>query len=376
MNLYVKKVKNSKGKVKESIWISFYDKNEKRIRKSLKLENTTANWKEAELIRAKLLLQKKNAVFIENKVPTLDEFKVKSFEMNEGTRSHNTQNDYKISYDKHIGPKLGHLRLDKIKPSHIRLWQSNLAKVVSARRVRNVRAVLSGIIRNAMEDEIITKSPLSIVRGVKVQKTEIHPFSLDEIKMILENSKGQDRNFFALAFLSGMRSGEMIGLKWSDINFFKSEINIKRSRKMGVDGKTKTESSNRTIDILDALIPYLKEQYELTSNHNSNVFLNKNNEPIYDIKRIRETSWKKTLKACGLDYIPIYHTRHSFATNMLENGEDILWVSSMLGHTDSTMTLSKYAHYIKRKDRKRAQFLDKELTLSDTKIDTKSLKVA
>ena len=61
---------------------------------------------------------------------------------------------------------------------------------------------------------------------------------------------------------------------------------------------------------------------------------------------------------------------------MLENGENILWLSAMLGHTDSSMTISKYARYIKREDTKRAEFLNKELTLSDTNIDTDKLKVA
>ena len=98
--------------------------------------------------------------------------------------------------------------------------------------------------------------------------------------------------------------------------------------------------------------------------------------PIYDIKRIRDYSWKKTLEKCELDYRPIYHTRHTFATIMLENGEDILWVSNMLGHTDSTMTLSKYARYIKRESKKRGQFLKEELTPNGTEIDTELLEMA
>jgi integrase len=106
-----------------------------------------------------------------------------------------------------------------------------------------------------------------------------------------------------------------------------------------------------------ASLPSLK--YLLTAKQNSYVFLNQLNEPIYDIKRIRENGWKKTLKACNIEYRTIYQTRHSFATMMLENGEDILWLSNMLGHTDSSMTLSKYAHYVKRKEKKRGQFLDK-----------------
>jgi integrase len=323
-----------------------------------------------------LLHKLENNKFIEKLVPTLDEYMVISFKMNEGTRSLNTQNDYRISYNKHISPILGHKRLDKIKVSDIKLWQSNLLKVVSPRRVRNVRATLSTIIKDAMADELIEKNPLSLVKTVKVQKTEITPFNMDEMKLILENSDGQHRNFFALAFMTGLRSGEMIGLKWSDINFSKSEIKISRSRKMGVDGKTKTLSSNRTIDMLDSLIPYLKNQYQLTGELNSYVFLNKFNEAIYDIKRIRETSWKKTLKACELDYRTIYQTRHSFATMMLENGEDILWLSNMLGHTDSSMTLSKYTHYIKKDEKKRGQFLNQKLSSLNIEVTPSEKLVA
>ena len=82
------------------------------------------------------------------------------------------------------------------------------------------------------------------------------------------------------------------------------------------------------------------------------------------------------MKACELDYRPIYHTRHTFATVMLENNEDILWVSNMLGHSNSSMTLSKYAKYVKRKEKKRAQFLSKELSPKDTELTPSFSKVA
>ena len=149
----------------------------------------------------------------------------------------------------------------------------------------------------------------------------------------------------------------MVGLKWSDIDFERLEISILRTIKMGEISKPKTENSTRVIDIIDYLIPFLQAQYKITGKKKSYVFLNERDEHIYDIKRIRDTHWKKILKKIGYDYRPIYHTRHTFATLMIEHNEDILWVSNMLGHTDSTMTLSKYARYIKRKDKKRAIFL-------------------
>ena len=102
--------------------------------------------------------------------------------------------------------------------------------------------------------------------------------------------------FSALGFFSGMRSGEIIGLMWSDIDFEKREIHIQRAIRMGTISTPKTKNSIRTIDILDNLLPYLKEQYAMTGAKNSYVFLNDKDEHYYDIKRIRNTKWKNLYK--------------------------------------------------------------------------------
>jgi len=256
--------------------------------------------------------------------------------------------------------------LGELKPSDLALWQAKVLESVSVRRIKNIRAVLSVIFQDAVRDELINKNPLSLVKIPKAQKVEIYPFSLNEISLILENAEEQFRNFFALGFFTGMRTGEMIGLKWEDIDFTRREISIKRAIKMGVISVPKTVDSVRDIDIIDTLLPYLENQYQITGKQKSYVFLNSEGEHFYDIKRIRNTHWKHTLERCGLEYRPIYHMRHTFATMMLEHGEDILWVSNMLGHTDSVMTLSRYAKYIKRDNKKRARFLEKGMLFCDT----------
>ena len=249
--------------VKEWIWIKSYSKSGKLVRKSLKLENSDENWKKAELIRAKLLIQREKGEFIEKQIPTLNEYMKISFEMNKGTRSPSTQYGYKVAYEKWISPFLGHKKIDTIKPSDVKLFQSSLIDKVSPRRIKNIRAVLNGVLSDALDDELIVKNPVSLTNTIPLDNPEIFPFSMDEIRLILENSEGQSRNFFALGFFSGMRSGEMIGLKWSDVDFFKSEINIERTRRMGVENKPKTKSSKRTIDILGVLKPYLENHCKL-----------------------------------------------------------------------------------------------------------------
>ncbi|MEK6658860.1 MAG: tyrosine-type recombinase/integrase [Campylobacterota bacterium] len=375
MKIYIKKVKNADNSIKEWLWIRF-SHNGKNYRKTLGLENTKANMKLAKNeIMPTMQLKLYNGGLFERTVPTVDEYSKLSFEIHSATRKESTQTDYRISYEKHIKPHLGKKKLDALKPSDISLWQNKVLESVSPRRLKNIRAVLSTIIQDAMRDELINRNPLPLVKLPRAEKVDISPFSVCEIYQILSTAQGQFKNFYALGFFSGMRSGEMIGLRWEDIDFFKNEIYIRRAIKMGVISTPKTANSTRYIDIIDSLLPYLKEQYKLTAHKNSYVFLNENNEHFYDIKRIRTTHWTKALKVCGLKYRPIYHTRHTFATMMLENGEDILWVSNMLGHTDSTMTLSRYARYIKRDDKKRAAFLENKSVPNDTETTPNVKKV-
>ncbi|MDD5158182.1 tyrosine-type recombinase/integrase [Sulfurimonas sp.] len=366
MKIYIKKVKDSNDEIKEWIWIRFTHQG-KNYRKTLGLLNTKANMKLAKNeIMPTMQLKLYSGELFEKIVPTIDEYSKKSFEIHSVSRKKTTQDDYRISYDKHIKPYLGERKIDSLKPSDISLWQNKVLNSVSASRMKVVRAVLSTILNDALRDEIIERNPLVLVRTPKITKPTISPFSLSEIFSILNNAEEQFKNFFALAFFTGMRSGEMIGLKWENVDFFRKEIYVKQALKMGQVTTPKTVNSVRYVDIVDTLLPYLQMQFRLTGHHKSYVFLNDDNEHFYDIKRIRTTHWKRVLKKCNFEYRPIYHTRHTFATLMLENGEDILWVSNMLGHTDSTMTLSRYAKYIKRDEKKRATFLENRSVLNST----------
>ncbi len=342
--------------------MTFYHQS-KRHRRSLKLDDTKQNRKLAtNKIIPELVYKLNSGEFFNNEnkqVPTVGEFAKKSFAIHKGERKQSTMQDYEISLRLHILPTFANTPINKIKPSDIALWQSKLLEKLSPRRVRNIRATFNTILEDAINDEIIEKNPISRVKVPKIYKVEPKSFTLEEMKKILDTAKGDIKNFCALGFFTGMRSGEMIGLKWDDIDFDRKEIHIKRAIKMGVISTPKTQGSIRTIDILDNLLPYLKEQYKLTGTKNSFIFLNKDDTHYYDTKRIRLTKWKKLLQECNIEYRPIYQLRHTFATIMIENNEDILWVANMLGHTDATMTLKMYAKYRKRNEIKRAKFLNK-----------------
>ncbi|WP_417332570.1 tyrosine-type recombinase/integrase [Halarcobacter sp.] len=358
VKLRITKTKNGS----KYLGVDFVDDEGRRQRKSLGLPATKENIRKAEnhiIPKMLLALEENTSEFFQSKMLTVDEFIHTSIEMHKSYRNEDTTADYKSIYKNHIKSVFGHKRIYEIKPSDLKKWQSDLItiKKLSPSRVKTVRKVMSRLFNDAIDDEIIDKNPLLRVRAPRVAPPEIQPFKIGEIKILLSNAEGQFKNFLATAFFTGARSGELIGLKWEDIDFEKKEITIRRSIKMGLIRLPKTINSIRTIDMIDTLIPFLKEQYERTADISEFVFINKEGNHYYDIKRLRNTYWKKLLAKCDFKYRPIYHTRHSFATMMIEN-EDILWVANMMGHIDSTTTLSKYARYMKKPHIKRGVFLN------------------
>lgn len=348
---------NREGK----LWITFYYQS-KRYRKSLGLDDTKNNRKYATNVLLPEIQYKLNSGEFfntpnEKKVPTVGEFAKVSLELHKSYRKQSTIYDYLSSLKNHILPYFENTPINQIKPSDLALWQNKVLERVSAGRLKNIRIVLNTILEDALNDEIITKNPFSSVKLPKRNPIIIHPFTLDEIKAILGRAEGMYQSFYAVGFFTGMRTGEIVGLKWEDIDFERKEIHISRSIRMGVESSPKTSNSIRTIDLLDSLVPYLKKQFYRTGAKQSYVFLTQNDTHIFDAKNIRDFDWTKLLKKLDLTYRPIYHMRHSFASMMIENGEDILWVSNMLGHKSSKTTLDRYAKFTSQKSKKRATFL-------------------
>ncbi len=293
-------------------------------------------------------------------VPTLDEFKVISFDIHSIERRELTQRNYERVYDLHIKPHFGKKRLDTIKASQLAQWQNNLLKERSSKTVKSIRTVFQTILEDAMCDEIIRNNPFKRVKSPKLEEMrDKKPFSQEEMFRIIDATPKAMQCFFAIGFFTGMRTGEIIGLKWEDVDWDERIIQVRRSRRQGLETKPKTKNSIRDVEILDALLPYLQEHRLLCPESSVYIFETYAGNPYNTCDKISSYYWKPALKELGIQYRNLYQMRHSFASLMISNGEDILWVSNMLGHKDSSMTLEKYARYIKRTDKKRALFLSK-----------------
>lgn len=296
----------------------------------------------------------------QEKVPTVAEFAKVSFEIHFHTRRELTQRNYQRVYEMHILPYFGKRALDTIKPSDLAKWQNELLKERSAKTVKSIRTVFQTILEDAMMDDLIKINPFSKVKSpILSEVRDKKPFLASEMFAIIDSMPEHIKCFFAIGFFTGMRTGEIIGLQWQDIDWNEKIIKVRRSRRQGLETKPKTKNSIRDVEMIDALLPYLKHHRKMCDKKSVYVFETYMGKPFNTCDKISSHYWRPTLQNLGLPYRNLYQMRHSFASLMISNGEDILWVSNMLGHKDSSMTLEKYARYVKRSDKKRAEFLKK-----------------
>ena len=336
-----------------------------RYRQSTGLDDTKQNIKYIETYTITQLVHEiySGEFFNKLKQVTLDEYSRTSFKRHSKDRKLSTQKEYLSVYNKHISPLLGRKLLSEITVQDINdLKQLLIESGYSSKRINDIRLILYTILNDSVDDEIIKSNPVSRVKTVRVSpRRDNRPFSLDEIKLLIENSESQERNIISTLFFTGIRTGELIGLMWKDIDFTHETINIQRSIRKGVISTTKTTTSQRTIQIIDSLKSFLLDQYKLTGRYNSYVFLNERGNNLFDSKNLRSGFWVKLLEKCNLEYRTIYTTRHTFCSLNIQNGEDILWVSKVMGHKTLKTTMERYSKYI-HSDTKRSTFFNSILS--------------
>lgn len=269
-----------------------------------------------------------------------------------------TNDNYKYMFAKHIFPYFKVYRLDEIKASDIRAWQTKLLTTLKPQSAKNIRNFLSKILEDARMDELIDKNPIKLVKPPKVtQDGEIIPFSMEEVKMLIDEALPWMKSFLTVAFFTGMRTGELLSLKYEDIDFNAKKILVRRSMSRGRIGSTKT-GKTRSIDMLNVVHDALKVKFRENGLKSEYIFTNRKGSPYAVASAVYTTYWKPLLKRCGMAYKVMYNTRHTFATLMLLNGEDVLWVSKMLGHANISTTMKYYIKFVEEKGKERATFLD------------------
>ncbi len=344
---------------------------DKRIKKSTGLIANDKNLKELktyiipEVIGA--LSSNKKIEYFKKDILFAD-FSIKFFEVYKNTVRYHVYKRNLRHYYNHIEPYFKTFFIKDIKSIDLEHWQNELLLRYKNQTVLKYRSILYSILEKAFINDIISVNPLSKVKSpVNINKKfkklndieddELSPFNKNEIIKILNNSNGNLYYFIVIMLYTGMRPGEIIALTWGDVDFTKKRIAVDKTILHGKVGDVKTQSSVRYVDIIPVLEKELQKLYKETS-HQKYLLLSYFKKPFYSHDIISKR-FKELLKNIGIKERKLYNLRHTFASTMITQGINILWVSKMLGHKDISITLKIYTKFIKEDDKQRLDTLSK-----------------
>ena len=195
------------------------------------------------------------------KFHTINEYSEIFFERHSHSRKEHVNQKDLSHFKKHISPEFGQRRLDSISSMELLDWQNIKLKKYKVSTVKKFRSIFNMILSDALLEELIEKNPFvhvqkpkKILASIDISSARvddsINPFNLEEIYELINKADGYLKNFIAIMSFTGARPGELIALKWSDIDFDNEIISISKTRIRGENGTPKAKASYRRIEML------------------------------------------------------------------------------------------------------------------------------
>lgn len=226
----------------------------------------------------------------------------------------------------------------------------------TAKGRNNAISPLRGVFALIQRDGIIASNPADDLKFAKVQQGEPDPLTTDEIEAVLAwfraNRAPQVENYFEFAIFTGMRTSELLGLQWGDVDLRRGVARVHRVVVNGDDKATTKTARARDVELTDRALAALKRQKAHTFVGGGRIFDDPvTGKPFVDDKAPR-LLWNACLKALGLRARVAYQTRHTWVTMALMAGANPVWVAAQAGHSVQ-MTLRTYGKWIMGADRGR-----------------------
>ena len=287
-----------------------------------------------------------------------------------------TQATYENRIYGHIIPSIGKIPLSKLTQNDLQQFYAKLKRTgrkvnvelkgtgVSDRMVRSCHALCRSSLEKAVEEGLITRNPSIGCKLPPKKNGEMKVLTQNEIVRLLNQAYDEGYyEMFLLELTTGMRRGEILGLKWRDLNLETGELNIKRQLTTKGISVPKTKSSIRTILLPPDMLELLREMKK-TAKHEwifpSPVKEGEPRNPTAITKRFRIM-----LERAHCKHVRFHDLRHTFATMALENGMDVKTLSAMIGHVSSETTLNIYSHVTDTMRAQAAVKIDREIGGTD-----------
>lgn len=272
--------------------------------------------------------------------------------------------------DKYVIPYFGDRPVGEITKADVLAFRAHLAKApargeettLSNRRINAIMKPLRQILNEAA-DRFEFQTAFRNIKPLKNKRSDVQPFSLAEVQLILAKVREDYRPYFTTRFFTGMRTGEVHGLKWKYIDFERRLILVRESIVLGEEDELKTEDSQRDIQMTQLVYEALQLQAKSTRNKSEYVFCNNAGKPL-DNKNFNNRVWRPLLRHLGLAHRRPYQMRHTTATLWLASGEVPEWIARQLGHTTTEMLFRTYSRFVPNLTRQDGSAFDRLLTQS------------
>jgi integrase len=261
----------------------------------------------------------------------------------------------------HIRPVLGQLKLKSLTSAHVRgLYRQKLDAGLSPRSVQYVHVTLHKALEQAIADGLIPRNATEAVKPPQVRREEMRPLTAEQVRILFDAAKGDRLEaLYVLAVTTGLRQGELLGLKWDDVDLEAGTLRVRRTLTTAKGGPQltapKTKGSRRTVKLTQSAVKALRSHLERQLDEidkagslwreNGLIFASESGDPM-DRRNLTTHRFKPLLKRAGLPQIRFHDLRHTCATLLLTKNVNPKIVSEMLGHASIAITLDTYSHVL------------------------------
>ena len=331
-----------RGKWRASV-LAGYDANGKQIRKycyGKTQQECLEKWNE-------LKQRKRDNTLPQSSSLTLKQYFDHWFKVKAAEIEARTIEEYSYTL-RHILPRLGRIKVDKITPLQIQQMQLDVAEKVSARAAYHARGLVHNALDDALKLGLIARNPAAAVKPVKYKKKEFAIWSAEEVLRFLKFAEASP--YYAVYYTgltTGMRPGELIALHWADIEGNKLHVkhNVSVVKNKAILGPPKTKRGNRVLSLSEDTLRVLEQ-------HRENLVLEDIESPLVFPSKtgtfLQHGNLLRTLKLycdkAEIKKIRLHDLRHTYASMRIAGGTDIVRLSRNLGHANASFTLDVYAH--------------------------------
>jgi len=370
-------------KRKDGLWVAQVTIQGKHTSKYFKLQSEASKW----LHNTRTQIQ--DGLTLAGAQTTLKDFLEHWLRAYASSVRPNTFRSYAGVIHHHILPALGNIKLNDLRTDQIQiLYNNETANGMSPKMVQYIHSVLRRALNFALRWGLLVRNPAIGAIRPKPSKVEMKTLNSDQVRVFLSAAKGtRNEALFWVAVSTGLREGEILGLKWSDLDWKTKHLQIKRQvQRLKGEGlvlvEPKSSASKRmvvlssaTMAVLQKHLNYQQDEKMITKEkwqENDLIFPSTIGTPLDPSHMNRD--YKNVLKRAGLPDLRFHDLRHTAATLMLQQGIHPKIVQERLGHSNISLTMDTYSHVLPSMQEEAAEKMDEILVPIDVSNEIKSLK--